>query len=221
MNDIVIAIDGPSASGKSTVSKAVAKLLNFVYVDSGSLYRAVTWFALKKNIIELEPQTIIDELNKSNLIFFNQNNKIVLSIDNFQPNKELRSKLVRENVAQIASKNIIRSFIVSKLRKFKSFGNLVIEGRDIGSVVFSDAKYKFYLHADLMERANRRYRELIEAGENENAKQVLESISNRDKIDTSRDKDPLVIPSGAKVIDSTDMSLSDVVTLIVNEVNHD
>ena len=221
MNDIVIAIDGPSASGKSTVSKAVAKLLNFVYVDSGSLYRAVTWFALKKNIIELEPQTIIDELNKSNLIFFNQNNKIVLSIDNFQPNKELRSKLVRENVAQIASKNIIRSFIVSKLRKFKSFGNLVIEGRDIGSVVFSDAKYKFYLHADLMERANRRYRELIEAGENENAKQVLESISNRDKIDTSRDKDPLVIPSGAKVIDSTDMSLSDVVTMIVNEVNHD
>lgn len=221
MNDIIIAIDGPSASGKSTVSKAVAKSLNFVYVDSGSLYRAVTWFALKKNIINSDPQKIINELNKSNLIFFNQNNKIDLSIDNFQPNKELRSKLVRENVAQIASKTIIRSFVVSELRKFKSFGNLVIEGRDIGSVVFTDAKYKFYLHADLIERANRRYRELIEAGENENAKQVLESISNRDKIDSTRDKDPLVIPSGAKVIDSTQMSLSEVVAYIVNEVNYD
>ena len=221
MNDIIIAIDGPSASGKSTVSKAVAKSLNFVYVDSGSLYRAVTWFALKKNIVNSDPQKIINELNKSNLIFFIQNNKIDLSIDNFQPNKELRSKLVRENVAQIASKTIIRKFVVSELRKFKSFGNLVIEGRDIGSVVFADAKYKFYLHADLIERANRRYRELIEAGENENAKQVLESISNRDKIDSTRDKDPLVIPSGAKVIDSTQMSLSEVVTYIVNEVNHD
>ena len=134
----------------------------------------------------------------------------------------MRSKLVRENVAQIASKTIIRSFVVSELRKFKSFGNLVIEeGRDIGSVVFADAKYKFYLHADLIERANRRYRELIEAGENENAKQVLESISNRDKIDSTRDKDPLVIPSGAKVIDSTQMSLSEVVAYIVNEVNYD
>jgi cytidylate kinase len=221
MNDIIIAIDGPSASGKSTVSKAVAKSLNFVYVDSGSLYRAVTWFALKNNIINSDPQKIINELNKSNLIFFNQNNKIDLSIDNFQPNKELRSKFVRENVAQIASKTIIRTFVVSELRKFKSFGNLVIEGRDIGSVVFTDAKYKFYLHADLIERANRRYRELIEAGENENAKQVLESISNRDKIDSTRDKDPLVIPSGARVIDSTQMSLSEVVAYIVNEVNYD
>ena len=221
MNDIIIAIDGPSASGKSTVSKAVAKALNFIYVDSGSLYRAVTWFALEKNIINSDPQKIINELNKSNLIFFNQNNKIDLSIDNFQPNKELRSKLVRENVAQIASKNIIRTFVVSELRKFKSFGNLVIEGRDIGSVVFTDAKYKFYLYADLIERANRRYRELIEAGENENAKQVLESISNRDKIDSTRDKDPLVIPSDAKVIDSTHMSLSEVVDYIVNEVSHD
>ena len=128
---------------------------------------------------------------------------------------------MRENVAVIASISLIRKFVVSKLKKFKSFGNLVIEGRDIGSIVYPDAQYKFFLNADLKERAHRRYQELIDAGENENATEVLESISSRDKIDISRDQDPLIVAPGAKVIDSTNMSLSKVINFIIGEINND
>ena len=221
MKNIVIAIDGPSASGKSTVSKAVAKVLNYIYVDSGSLYRAVAWFALKKNLSFNNPEFIIEELNNSNLLFFNKNNQIFFEIEDYQPIKELRSKIVRENVAEIASKSVIRKFVVSKLKEFNSFGNLVIEGRDIGSIVYPDAEYKFFLNADLEERANRRYQELIDAGESENSKEVLESIRSRDKIDTSREEDPLIVAPGSKVIDSTNMSLSEVINLIISEISND
>jgi len=221
MKNIVIAIDGPSASGKSTVSKAVAKVLNYIYVDSGSLYRAVAWFALKKNLSFNNPEFIIEELNNSNLLFFNKNNQIFFEIEDYQPVKELRSKIVRENVAEIASKSVIRKFVVSKLKEFNSFGNLVIEGRDIGSIVYPDAEYKFFLNADLEERANRRYQELIDAGESENSKEVLESIRSRDKIDTSREEDPLIVAPGSKVIDSTNMSLSEVINLIISEISND
>ena len=221
MKNIVIAIDGPSASGKSTVSKAVAKKLDYIYVDSGSLYRAVTWFALNENISFNNPKHILEELNSSNFIFFNNNNQIFFKIGDYQPIKELRSKIVRENVAVIASISLIRKFVVSKLKEFKSFGNLVIEGRDIGSIVYPDAQYKFFLNADLKERAHRRYQELIDAGENENATEVLESISSRDKIDISRDQDPLIVAPGAKVIDSTNMSLSKVINFIIGEINND
>lgn len=221
MKNIVIAIDGPSASGKSTVSKAVAKVLNYIYVDSGSLYRAVAWFALKKNLSFNNPEFIIEELNNSNLLFFSKNNQIFFEIEDYQPVKELRSKIVRENVAEIASKSVIRKFVVSKLKEFNTFGNLVIEGRDIGSIVYPDAEYKFFLNADLEERANRRYQELIDAGESENSKEVLESIRSRDKIDTSREQDPLIVAPGSKVIDSTNMSLSEVINLIISEISDD
>ena len=221
MKNIVIAIDGPSASGKSTVSKAVAKVLNYIYVDSGSLYRAVAWFALKKNLSFNNPEFIIEELNNSNLLFFSKNNQIFFEIEDYQPVKELRSKIVRENVAEIASKSVIRKFVVSKLKEFNTFGNLVIEGRDIGSIVYPDAEYKFFLNADLEERANRRYQELIDAGESENSKEVLESIRSRDKIDTSREEDPLIVAPGSKVIDSTNMSLSEVINLIISEISDD
>ena len=213
-----IAIDGPSASGKSSVSKGVAQELGYLYSDSGSLYRGVTWQALRKGVDVQDAAAVVECMYEAEWDFFVQEGATIFSIDGDVPVQELREKDVRESVAFVAAIPEVRKFVVESLRSLAAFGSLVMEGRDIGTVVFPDSPYKFYLDADPKERAMRRYRELIAAGEDEKADEVMKSLQQRDKIDSTRKMDPLVVASGAQVIDSTSMTLEEVVRTVVNAV---
>mgnify|MGYP005691081295 CR=1 FL=1 len=214
----VIAIDGPSASGKSTVARELAEKLDMLYVDSGSFYRAITWYALENDISINNPELLIKNINNSEWNFYIESNQIVFSINGFRPINELRTKEIRESVALVAKQQKIRNIIVDYLRKCIRFGSLVIEGRDIGSAVFPNTPYKFYLDADIKERAYRRYNQQKETGDFEKNDDVLISLNKRDSIDINRAKDPLIIPNDAIIIDSTNLTLNEVSDIIIKEV---
>ena len=213
-----IAIDGPSASGKSSVSKGVAAELGFIYVDSGALYRGVTWQAIRKGVDTTDAAAMAESMHNAEWDFFVQEGAAIFSVDGDIPVQELREKDVREAVANVAAIPAVRKFVVESLQSLESFGSLVMEGRDIGTVVFPDSPYKFYLDADPEERAMRRYRELVAAGEDEKAHEVMESLKKRDQIDSTRKTDPLVVAPGANVIDSTSMTLDEVIQTIIDKV---
>jgi len=213
-----IAIDGPSASGKSSVSKGVAKELGYIYVDSGALYRGVTWQALRTGVDTKDADAVVEAMHNAEWEFFVQDGAAIFSVDGDVPVQELREKDVRESVADVAAMPGVRKFVVESLQSLASFGSLVVEGRDIGTVVFPDSPYKFYLDANPEERAMRRYRELVAAGEDEKAHEVMESLKKRDKIDSTRKMDPLVVAPGAQVIDSTSMTLEDVIQTVIDAV---
>lgn len=216
--NIVVAIDGPSASGKSTVSKQVAKALNVTYVDSGSLYRGMTWKVLRSKVDVKDAEAVIDVKNKSKWFFYRENNVVYFEIDGEDPYEELRSERIRENVSDVAAIPEIRQFIVQQLRDMRRFGTIVMEGRDIGSVVFADSPWKYYLDADPEERARRRFKELKVTEGEQNVDHVLNSLQRRDKKDTTRKTAPLQIALGADVVNTTNMSIDDVVNYIVEKI---
>lgn len=218
MSNLVVAIDGPSASGKSTVSKASAKALGFIYVDSGAMYRGVTWAAVQCGVDVHDHAAVIECLKQTEWKFRVVDGAAVFSIDGHEPVEELRSKVVRENVSEVASIPEIREFIVENLRKQAELGSIVIEGRDITTVVFPDTPYKFYLDADPEERAMRRYRELVAKGEDEKAHEVLESLKKRDEKDANRQTAPLQVAEDATIINSTAMSIEEVVKTVLTAV---
>lgn len=219
MSGSVIAIDGPSASGKSTVSQRVAQRLDFIHVDSGSLYRGVTWYFLSHKVKASDSAAIAAALKQIRMDFLARDNAIKFSIDSVEPDAELRSAAVNNNVSQIAALPAVREWIVRQLRKMASFGDLVIEGRDIGTAVFPKAKFKFYLDAAPEERARRRYLELKNAGAQVEYGEILRSILKRDGIDSTRAMAPLKVARGAVVIQSTKMSVDEVVDLIISKVH--
>ena len=213
-----IAIDGPSASGKSTVSKGVAAELGFIYVDSGALYRGVTWNAIRQGVDTKNAAAVVDSMLNAEWEFFVKDGAATFSVDGDVPVQELREKDVREAVAGVAAMPGVRKFVVENLQALENFGSLVMEGRDIGTVVFPGSPYKFYLDADPEERAMRRYRELVEAGEDEKAHEVMESLKKRDQIDSTRKTDPLKVAEGAHVINSTSMGIAEVIQAIIETV---
>ncbi len=218
MSNWIIAIDGPSASGKSTVSRRVADELGALYVDSGSLYRGLTWACLEAGVEFGNPAAIIGVLDRQNISFFVEKGVMRYTLNGKDPRNILRSGSVVEHVSHVAAVPDVRKWVVDRLRGMAHFGNLVMEGRDIGSVVFPDAKYKFYLDAKPEERARRRLQELAGAniasapGEME---EVSQSLARRDSLDRSRAYDPLRVAPGALALDTTSMSLEEVVAQIL------
>lgn len=216
---LIVAIDGPSASGKSTVSREAARKLNIMYVDSGALYRGMTWKAVREGVDVKDAEAVIELMNRSRWDFFVEDLVLKFTIDDVDPTDHLRSEPVRERVADIAVIPEVRVFMVERLRDTAQFGDLAMEGRDIGSVVFPDAPFKYYLDADPEERARRRHKELLETEGKGDVNQVLSSLTRRDTIDSTRKTAPLQIPLGAKVINTTGMTIDEVVDQIVREVN--
>ena len=212
---IKIAIDGPSASGKSTVARHVASKLNYVYVDSGSLYRAVVWQALEDGIDPADEAKVSGLLTKLNVKFFLVDNAVRFSINDSRPVAELRSVAVNEGVSLVAAMPDVRGIVVGWLRGMVELGDLVIEGRDIGSVVFPDADYKFYLDASPEERARRRS---VEMSGSEDSDSVRRSLERRDTIDSTREIAPLAVSNDAMVIDSTGMSIDETVDVILGVI---
>jgi cytidylate kinase len=214
----IIAIDGPAASGKSTVAREVAKRMNCIYVDSGAFYRGVTWKMLTDKVNTKNPLAVLPALLKSKWTFVIRDGAVVFAIDGVEPGDALRDKDVREAVSDVAAIPGVRKFVVSNLRKQKQHGSIAMEGRDIGSVVFPKTPFKFYLDANPEERAKRRHAELIARGETEKAQEVMASLQRRDEKDSSRKTAPLKVADGAYVIDTGEYDAMGVVTVMMDRI---
>jgi len=206
MLNFVISIDGPAGSGKSTLAHNLSQRLQFLHVDSGALYRAATWQALNEGIDTSDTQAIESFAKHLQMEFSVSNKKVIFTIEGKMLGNALRSAEVNAHVSPVAAVPAVRQRITEWLREMRELGPLVVEGRDIGSVVFPDATAKFYLETDQVERAKRRHAEEIEKGiaaAGSDQASVLESLRNRDRIDSSRKAAPLKVPEGALIIDNT------------------
>ena len=214
MSKRIIAIDGPSASGKSTVSRRVAEALGYCYVDSGALYRGVTWQCLRENLQAFDAPGVLRVLEHVSAEFFLEVRAVRFTLNGSDPGQELRSEKVVEHVSVVAAIPEVRAWVVERLRDMTRFGDLVMEGRDIGTVVFPSATFKFYLDADEAERAQRRLRE----SRADDLARVQSSIGRRDRIDRSRKAAPLRVAEGAIVIDTTNLDIDGVVRIILDKI---
>ncbi|AEM21644.1 cytidylate kinase [Brachyspira intermedia PWS/A] len=211
----IITLDGPSGAGKSTIAKLLAKKLSFKYLDTGAMYRAVTLYMIKHHIDINNNSEVISALNNLSINFDNAGR---IYLDDEDVTEAIRSMEVVNLVSKVSSISIVRQNMVSLQRKIAEGGNYVVDGRDIGSVVFPDSKYKFYMDASLDERAKRRYNEELSKGKNITYEEVRESIRKRDEFDSNREDSPLVVPENANIIDTTSMTIDEVVEKIANVI---
>jgi len=210
-NSIIIAIDGTSASGKSTNAKLVARALGFVYVDTGAMYRTLAWYCLKNNIDPHEGKAVAAACRKwkTELKCVEKDGlgAVRLLVDGYYPEKEIRTEATSTAVPHVAAVPKVREWMVKRQRECDQFGNLVMEGRDIGTNVFPETDYKFYLDASLAERTARRASD-----------GVHENLAARDERDSQRAVAPLMIPLGARVINNSNMTSEQTSGLIISEL---
>jgi cytidylate kinase len=214
----VIAVDGPAASGKSTVSRATARMLGYNYVDSGAMYRAVTWKALEEGIDVEDTIAVIAMMHRIKIDFEMVNKEARILIDGVYPGDAIREPHVTEKVSVIAAIPEVRQILVQHQRSLTKFGNLVMEGRDIGTVVFPDTPYKFYLEAKPEVRARRRKRDLEAMKIPATEEGVAESIKKRDMKDSGRSTSPLQIALGATIVENSKLTVDETAEVIVGHI---
>lgn len=202
---MIIAIDGPAGSGKSTIAKLIADDLGLVYLDTGAMYRLVTLKALNDGILG-NLDKIIKMLD--NLSIDIRENRFYL--DDVNVSEEIRKPAVSENVSDIAAIREVREKMVDLQRKFSESKNVILDGRDIGTVVFPNADVKIFLVADAKERASRRYKELVAKGENVRIEEIYKNILKRDEIDSTRKESPLKKAEDAIEVDTTSKNIEEV-----------
>lgn len=213
----VICVDGPAASGKSTVSKAVAAKIGCLYVDSGALYRIVTWLALKAGVDTAFPEKMAEFAKGIKIDFVVKDGRVVYEVDGEELGDRIRTPEINSHVSPVSAVPEVRTLITGWLRDLQKLGNLIVEGRDIGSVVYPHSPHRFYLDADPEERTRRRLKEDVQKGfaDANSRDKVKASLMNRDKIDSTRKTAPLVVPVGSTLIDTTAMSIDEVVSTII------
>jgi len=214
----IIAIDGPAGSGKSTTAKLVAKQLGFTYLDTGAMYRALTLKALRQRL-NFHDETALKALIKNiDIQVLEKNGRWSVIVDGENVTKKIRTEQVTEHVATIASQPAVRTWMVQWQRKLGKQGKIVAEGRDIGTVVFPEARLKIFLVASLAARAKRRAREFSAAeGDTANLEKIAQKIKDRDQKDSQREVSPLIKADEAIEIDTTDLTIEQQVDLIVKE----
>ena len=214
---MIIAIDGPSASGKSTTAIGVASKLGITYLDTGAMYRAVTYMILKLKVDVTDDASISKFLEKINVSFDNSNNILV---DGVQLSNKIRNQNISSQASKISQYPLVREKMVEIQRNIGNANDCVIEGRDIGTVVFPNANYKFFLIADLKTRAERRYNDMVNSGENCNFRDVLDGIKMRDEMDSGRAHSPLSMADDAIVIDTGRLKINEQVNKIIEIVTN-
>ncbi len=210
-----IAIDGPAGAGKSTVAKLVAEQLEFLYIDTGAMYRTLTLAALREEI-SLEDEDVLTELLSRTTIHLEHEKKGVrVFLNSEDVTEEIRTNHITANVSQVSSHEGVRIEMVERQRKLAEKGQAVLDGRDIGTYVLPDAKVKVFLTASVEERARRRYEEQVEKGMSVNLEKLKQEIAHRDQLDSTRTFAPLRKADDAVEIDSTTLTIPDVAKAII------
>ena len=216
----VIAIDGPSGAGKSSVSRIVGKKLGFLHVDSGALYRIMTWQALVKKVDTDNPDAVAAFAPTVEIECRPENGAIAYYVGGEPPGERIRTPEINAHASQVATVKAVRDKITALLRDMTRFGDLVVEGRDITTAVFPDSPARFYLTASAEARARRRQKEEVEKGiANQSAETVKASLLARDAIDSTRKYAPLRKADGAIEIDSSDLTLEQVVDIVLEKIH--
>lgn len=224
MEKITIAIDGFSSTGKSTLAKQLASHLGYAYVDTGAMYRAVTFYAMQNNWVSdshLDKEALVSDLNKIQLQF--QYNPTLGFAEMFLNEKNveqaIRTLEVSQNVSKVAEISEVRAKLVQQQQEMGKSKGVVMDGRDIGTVVFPNAELKVFMTASAETRAERRFQELLEKGQHVSFEEVLENVQQRDYIDTHREDSPLIQADDAIVIDNSSLSKEDQFNLVLQLAN--
>ena len=218
--NLVIAIDGYSSCGKSTLAKALAKKLGFIYVDSGAMYRAVTLYFLRNNIDVADDAKVVDALQHIELNFHSRDYESHITLNGEEVSDEIRLMPVSENVSEVSAHKIVRHEMVKQQQRMGKSKNIVMDGRDIGTTVFPDAPVKFFMTADPKIRAERRFKELESKGNNKTTlEEVFENLAHRDYADTTRKESPLVRADDAVILDNTDLTQQEQLDFALERVN--
>lgn len=215
---ITIAIDGPAGAGKSTIAKKVAEILSIEYIDTGAMYRAITLKVLNEGLDPKSVEDVKSVLERTSIDF--RNNHIYL--DNKNVDKEIRENRISKNVSYIAKIKEVREAMVKIQQSIAKTKSVIMDGRDIGTVVLPNADYKFFVVASVEERARRRYKELLEKGEKDISYEEIKSeIEMRDKIDSTREISPLVKSEDAYLLDTTGKTVDECVEEIISIIKGD
>ncbi|GAA3967792.1 (d)CMP kinase [Mucilaginibacter dorajii] len=205
-NNIVVAIDGYSSCGKSTLAKALAKKLHFIYVDSGAMYRAVTLYFIRNNVDLQNNEQIATALKNIHLNFHSRDYQTHITLNDEDVSDEIRQMHVADKVSPVSAIHDVRVAMVKQQQRLGKSKNIVMDGRDIGTVVFPHAQVKFFMTADPKVRAERRYNELLPTNPNITLEEVFDNLAHRDYQDTTRKESPLTRAEDAIILDNTDLS---------------
>ena len=222
-NTFVITIDGPSSSGKSTIAKLVAAHYKYTYIDSGSIYRAITFLANENKLLnskEINVNFLINLLENNSISFFNNSkNQNIITLNDVDIEDEIRTSIISNHVSRVAQIDRIRNYVFEIQKKISKDKSIVMDGRDIGSVVFPDADVKFYIDASLKVRAKRRWNDLILNEKNISLNDVTNDLFNRDKIDLNRKISPLVVPQDSIKINTDNFTIDQVVHKMIKLID--
>jgi cytidylate kinase len=217
--NLVVAIDGYSSCGKSTLAKALAKKLGFIYIDSGAMYRAVTLYFIRNHINVNDEAAVKDALQHIELNFHSRDYESHITLNGEEVSEEIRQMPVSENVSEVSAIKLVRTEMVRQQQRMGKSKNIVMDGRDIGTTVFADAQVKLFMTADPKIRAERRFKELQSKGDTETSlEDVFENLAHRDYADTTRKESPLVRAEDAIILDNTDITPEEQLEFALNKV---
>ncbi|MDD9880746.1 MAG: (d)CMP kinase [Candidatus Marinimicrobia bacterium] len=215
---MIVAIDGPAATGKSTSAKLVAHKLGFTYLDTGAMYRCVTLSVLRHDVDLSDSAVLAKLLSDTHIEFGQKNGDVSVSLNGENVSREIRQAEVTNHVSAVSALASVREALVRIQRQIAANQDCVLEGRDIGTIVFPDADIKFFLIADDRVRAERRQLDLNALGENKSIEELMEEIRRRDKLDSERDHSPLRKADDAVEVDTTQLTINEQVDFMVNKV---
>lgn len=214
MKNLVIAVDGPAGAGKSTIAKLIAKELNIIYIDTGAMYRALTYKLLRENIDLNNIEEIVKVLKDTDINFINNH----IYLDGEVVDEEIRTNIINNNVSQVAKIKEVREKLVNIQRQISNNNSVIMDGRDIGSHVLPHADFKFYISATPEERGKRRYEELIKRDSNIYLENIIDDVKRRDRVDSTREISPLIKTNDAIEIDTTEKDIDEVVQIVLEYI---
>ena len=216
--NIVVAIDGYSSCGKSTLAKALAKKLHFVYVDSGAMYRAVTLYFLRNLVDITSEKAVAEALENIHLDFHARDYETHITLNGEEVSNEIRDMKISEMVSPVSALKKVRTEMVNQQQRMGKTANIVMDGRDIGTTVFPEASLKIFMTADPKVRAERRYKEMIAKGDLISLEEVFENLAHRDFLDTTRTESPLKRAEDAIILDNTELTPEEQLSFALSQV---
>ncbi len=220
MDKIIITIDGPAGAGKSEIAKRIAHLLDYKYIDTGAMYRAIAWKILESKINVENDEELQDLIDNTEITWQPQENVFHVFVDGREVTSIIRTQQITKKSNEISRIRKIREYLLRLQRRAGIERGIIMEGRDVGTVVFPQAEKKFYLDASLDERSKRRYKDLIQQDKNVELKEIKEAIRLRDEKDKTRSLNPLKIAADAVLIDTTNLSVEEVVESILGKLKN-